>query len=142
MEKIKSNDAKDILSGIQYFYNTVESKIVTNPKYQIKGDLLQISKIEEGHVLGLKKLHTRQYKRLKRYLNKFIAHQSLHSINTLFWMLKKSDLIVTDIKVVEPKHEEIQVYKQKWIAARDLATKALQEYNIVKGDYYKNDLEN
>ena len=117
---------------------TYEDAMQFEFKYGVKGDIKKLYKIKNSHIndVGI-----RMQKRLKRYYNRYVIKQSLHSANKLLWLLSKHILELDySIKIHEPKHEEIQKKRKAWLKLRNEAEIALNEYKKEKGDYYKQKL--
>lgn len=136
MKKITTNLITNVKDAIDILYNTVTS-ISQNSDYEIKGDINQIANISVNDIQKLKHEHVRKFKRLKRYLNKFLGKPTLGSINVLLWVLNHCSLISNTIKIIEPKHEEIQKLKQEYLIKKAYYDKSFAQYRKLKSDYYK-----
>ncbi len=63
---------------------------------------------------------------------------SRRSINTLFLVLRKYDVLKENIKInLSAKEQKIQAKRKVWIKLRNEADVALQSYKKEKGNFYK-----
>ena len=137
--KVTSNSSKDVFEAMQGLISEIKELVMLNHKYQFNSNITDLDRICDGHIA---RLGVRDRKRIKRYINSAYYRKSLFAYNRLLRFLCKKILGIhenfdVNIKITEPKHEEIQAKRQAWLKLRAESDKALAEYKEEKGNYYK-----
>lgn len=137
--KLTSTTNGDLINAAVTTLAAIDAKYSTNPKYLVKGTTTgQVSELVGKLAVGITGLGVRDRKRLKRYLNSYIGHPTLFSVNRVLRFLSHQCERVTAIKITEPKHEAIQAHRQAWLKLQAEADMAYSVYKEEKSTYYKN----
>lgn len=130
------------VTGITVNFNnaltTIEDKIKTR-SYVLKINGTEVSTSELAKIyLNLSSLTKTGRKKVAKRLHNYNKSGTLKSINYLFHVLKKMNVIEEKVVVgVSHKEAEIQAARKLYVKLRSETEAARIAYKLVKGDYYK-----
>lgn len=83
-------------------------------------------------------LSQNQKKKIAKKIWRVKQKPSRRNINTLFFLLRKNEIITETINVkLSKKEQTIQAKRKVWIKLRNEADLALKDYKTEKGNFYK-----
>lgn len=114
-EVIRKNDWELMVNGVDNYLNSIQ--------------------------LDLNNLSLNARKKIAKRLYYLKNKQTRRNINMLFLQLKRIGAINDKVFIpFNKKERDIQIKRKMWLALRDEADKALWDYKLEKGNYYKNKL--
>jgi hypothetical protein len=144
MEKIVGHDKNDLIKGINEVIEKIKEKTeqtyISNgeekPVYELKGNLEHL-KMFDIHKYLMNDMGICDRRRLRKLINKCLVKDGLRVYNNFLHFFNKRLRPDENIRLVCPKHDEIQLIKKKWKNLQKQAEQALKEYKDCKGDFYK-----
>ena len=137
------------INYVNYTYNKSElQKRITNTigliedwcvknDYQINGLPIGLNKMRMA--LSSNDLVSKtQLKKINRYIIGLEKHITMRRANKFFQLLTETCGYAKVNVKCSYKEDCIQTVRKKWLKAREESDRLLNEYKVIKGDYYKN----
>lgn len=133
METVKGNNKVELSNVFNILINEIKDNVYKETYYEIKNNdnLIKIN-------LSSIDVDKKKIKRFRRYLNSFIKKRTLNSLNRLFFVAYKIIIGISDYpKIINTKHNNIQLKRKEWKKIQKMANDALHDYKVEKIDFYK-----